>query len=256
MRRIYFSNADRGSEKTKRIGLLLGTLLLVGLLAVALHYFGSRSETVRNLVDTPKATAQETDSQGGKKQAGETAAEPGDKPAPETKQDSEAGIKAGSDKALTATEIRSKSDALRFREERLKDIQKDITESLSQMRRLQKELDQKLLSEEDVKDEKEKRQLAKLIKIVSSMRAEDAARVIPRMDENLAVKILTSLTGAKASKIMGGLPPEKAASLGARMVKLRPDVKLEDVIKNWRDIVDQIEKEEQKSEQSKRYNTQ
>lgn len=238
MKQVYFSNSDKKRRPYRNGLLVLLIVLLVVATVIATQFHTNRQEDMLSLLKAPDVNAQETTrkSESPVKQmqdATKTAGEPGTgEPGKDEPED----------------------DATRFEKDKMMEIQKDILSSLRDVRDLQRALEKQLEASSDRGKDIGDANLAKLIKIMSSMRSEDAAECLPMMSDDLAVKILISISGNKASKIMGGLPPDHAAKLGQKMVEMKPDLRLKDVMKNWQKIVDDAKIEEGKQgEQSQRY---
>ena len=235
MSQVYFTKSDERRTTILR-WLLFGALPICLVLAITFYIHQSKNpnETVLELLEPKKAVAQDRQADS-KQTSGKKTNGNAKKPAK-----NEDSNKEQSD------------DAARFTEKKYKEIKRNILSSLQEMMQLQQALESSLDDEADSRGSQHNVRLAKLIKIISSMRAEDAAMVLPKMKSKLAVQILMSISGAKASKIMGKLKPDKAALLSAKMVEMKPDINLKNVMKNWKSILD----EEQKNAKSKRYNNQ
>lgn len=253
MKQVYFTNSDKPKKKFRKsliVIIALAVLTCSGILAYQLtpsddkDNSGVTPQKMLKMVETPEAQAQEKTEGKGK----------------ETKDNSEsADNSSGSAEEEEAqSSNKDEKDARIYTSKQMKAIEKEIVKSLRATRELQRALEDTLAKEKANKDKDKRQRLAKLIKIMNSMRAEDAAEVIPKMDEDLAVQILSALSGAKSSKIMGNLPPAKAAKLSSEMVKLNPDIKLREVMTSWKDIVEEIEKDKKENtgDDAKRYDGQ
>ncbi len=239
MKKVYFPNMVPNRRLTRPRILLLGGLLGLGVFLLISQINEATQADLLDAIGTQPAQAQE------KLPANANLKE--ENPADNTqvtinaqkKIDDKVQEGVTSQASVSLQQRKAKEDELEFRESKLGEIKNEITDTLTTMRRLQNNLDIKLKEQRSDNMNVRDQRLAKLIKIVNSMRAEEAARVLPAMEEDLAVKILASLSGAKASKIMGGLPPEKAAVLSAKMVQLKPDVRLKYIMKNWKQMVEE-----------------
>lgn len=238
MKQVYFSNSDK-KRRPYRNGLLaLLIVLLVIATVIATQFHTKRQEDVLSLLKAPDVNAQE----------------PVQKPESPVKQMQDATKAAGESGTEDAGKDEPEDDATRFEKNKMMEIQKDILSSLREVRDLQRALEKQLEVSSDRGKDIGDVNMAKLIKIMSSMRSEEAAETLPMMSDDLAVKILISISGNKASKIMGGLPPEHAAKLGQKMVEMKPDLRLKNVMNNWQKIIEDAKKEEGKQvEQSQRY---
>lgn len=107
---------------------------------------------------------------------------------------------------------------------RLETITRDIEKRYRTLRMVQEELS--VATEEDVQlpsevaaeaEEKEAQERAakvkKLAKVFNSMKAADASKMLPVMDPELAVEVLSRLKAKQAAKILGQVEPELAARL-------------------------------------------
>jgi len=206
---------------------------------------GSNGYTVKD--DGGKAKAAKAGKAPGEGEQDATAAAEGEdgkgEGAAEGKAKAEGDDKADMSPAERERAAAAGEDEKNFRDKKMTDIQKEIISQLSEMRSLQKSLDDALEKSKEQKEVEQNKTLAKLIKITNSMRPEEGAKMLTDMDVDLAVKILLSLTGAKSSKIMGAMEPTKAAVIGARMVELKPDIKLKDLMNNWKTVVEAEEKD-------------
>ena len=111
---------------------------------------------------------------------------------------------------------------------RLKTITRDIEKRYRTLRMVQEELS--AATEEDVQlpsemaaeaEQKEKKErdakVKKLAKVFNSMKAADASKMLPVMDPELAVEVLSRLKAKQAAKILGQVEPELAARLTNEM---------------------------------------
>lgn len=235
MKRVYFTE-DKPTGRLRKLLAFVGVTLLLaaGVGGLALRVSG-HSETLFDLVDSQKASAQ----------AGEGSVLDDNAGRPDRFDDGpslperERGQISTPDPRQLVPED---EDATSFKAEKMQEIQADILSSLQAMREIQRALDERVVTRRDEAEEEQMIHLAKLIKIVNSMRPEDAANMVDKLDNDLAVTILASLTGGKASRIMSNMNPEKAARLGAMMVALKPERRLREVMENWEKIVEDEER--------------
>ncbi len=233
----YFPNYKQKKPWYRKPGFFFFLMILAGIMGAAYWVFKVYPMPVLKLVDTPQAVAQEEAKKAKKADQQPRSAEV----------DS-----AKAEAVLSKRQKIQKSDELKFREEKIAQIQKDVIQSLYEIRTIQKSLDETLKKQKRENRSEQNLHLAKLIKIVGSMAGEQAALVITQMEEDLAVNIMASLSGAKSSKIMAGLEPEKAARISKRMVALKPDAELKNVMDNWKTILE----EEAEREKNERYPSQ
>ncbi len=205
------------------------------MVAVFLEYGVGFSGKILALVEPAKANAQESPAKPA--EGSKTAASPGsavDPGKPLVKAADEA-----KDKMPAKPSIQSSGETGKFQQEKLKEIEQNITDQLRNLREVQAGLDDRLTQDQEQKEVERNRHLAKLIKIVNSMRPESAGQMLGEMDDELAVQILLSLSGAKASKILANLPAKKAASISSKMVAYKPGLKLQEVMKNWNKMAEE-----------------
>ena len=73
-----------------------------------------------------------------------------------------------------------------------------------------------------LKMKKERReQVARLSKVFNKMKADEAAKMIPVMDETLVVEVVSKLKPKQAASILGKLDAELAAKLTTRMAETK-----------------------------------
>jgi flagellar motility protein MotE (MotC chaperone) len=248
VKRVYFSET-KSEKRSRKILLFVSiTLLALGAIAAAVGWISSRSETLYELVDSQTANAQENAADAGVDD--NNAGRPDDMARENDTVNNNADTSrngATTDSATDKTKpdpmalSPEDADATNFQTEKMAEMQAEILTSLKALRDLQKALDDSLSVQGEKSEAERMMHLAKLIKIVNSMRPEDSARMLDKLDEDLTVNILASLTGGKASKIMANMDPEKAARLGEMMVELKPEPKLRDVMNNWQKMIEQEE---------------
>lgn len=251
MKRRYFSNYDKRSQKRPWLWIVL--ICLVGGIGTAA---GVRAKNggidMEALLATPLAWAEEKGEGGVKldrdvKKAEEDESEK--KAAAFAAREKEQQLEAQKRARPFREGGNTNTDSARLEEEKMKQMKDDLTKTLESMREMQNKLDERMSKQHDSNVDEQSLRLARLIRVVSGMRAEDAAKLLPEMEEDLAVKIMLALSSARASKVMGGLPPKTAASISAKMVALKPDPKLKDVLENWKGMLDKAEKEGNKGDQ-------
>jgi flagellar motility protein MotE (MotC chaperone) len=60
-----------------------------------------------------------------------------------------------------------------------------------------------------------------LARVFEKMKPPEAAKVVPQMEEDLAVEVLARLKERQAAKILGGIDPELAGRLSKKLVERR-----------------------------------
>lgn len=105
-------------------------------------------------------------------------------------------------------------------EERLNILKNDIQKEMGEYKQLRNEIDdaQKTLAG------KNREMLKKVAKMYESMSPEDAAKKMEKLDEGIAVSILTTLKPKSAGKILAQMEDEKAANLSQRMLERGKDL--------------------------------
>ena len=125
--------------------------------------------------------------------------------------------------------------AMERRRMRLNQMLKEVEERYQSMRVLQDELTAQLKSanQEDPGQKKASEaqafkerteQVIKLSKVFNKMKADEASKMIPVMDESLVVEVMARLKPKQAASILGKLDAELAAKLTTRMAESK-DVK-------------------------------
>ena len=120
------------------------------------------------------------------------------------------------------------------RRKRLKQMLTEVEERYQTMRTLQGELTSQLKASkpEDPTAKKandERRanarmeQVIKLSKVFNKMKADEAAKMIPVMDESLVVDVLARLKPKQAANVLGKLDAELAAKLTTKMAEAKND---------------------------------
>jgi flagellar motility protein MotE (MotC chaperone) len=181
------------------------------------------------------------------------------KPIDETKVDKKANPKSGESQILVDTlddkvplevgvqlrifkqargrklEIERLEGVLERRRIRLKQMLEEVEERYQSMRTLQDELTSQLKKSQSVdpvakrssdrQEAKERReQVARLSKVFNKMKADEASKMIPVMDEALVIQVMTKLKPKQAASILGKLDAELAAKLTTMMAEAK-DIK-------------------------------
>ena len=118
------------------------------------------------------------------------------------------------------------------RRKRLKQMLTEVEERYQTMRTLQDELTTQLknANPEDpavkrANDERNRNarmeQVIKLSKVFNKMKADEAAKMIPVMDESLVVDVLARLKPKQAANVLGKLDAELAAKLTTKMAEAK-----------------------------------
>ncbi|MCL4456268.1 MAG: hypothetical protein M1147_11145 [Nitrospirae bacterium] len=99
-------------------------------------------------------------------------------------------------------------------EERMNILKSDIQKEIEQLKKLKQEIEnaQKAL------DDKTKEKLTQIAKIYEAMPAEEAARKLEKLDDDIAVIILIALKPKNAGKILAQMEADKAAAISKKIL--------------------------------------
>ncbi len=124
-------------------------------------------------------------------------------------------------------EIERMEGMLNRRSRRLERLMLDMESRYKTLRLLQEELTTFISKKgrsrgaEDSGDPKKKssheEKVARFAKIFDKMKADDAARMLPNMDDKLAADVIRRLRPKQAAKVLGKVDPELASRLSAQM---------------------------------------
>ena len=130
-------------------------------------------------------------------------------------------------------ELNIRETQLKLKENLLKAAQKQIDERIEQLKALEAKI-QVDLKKQDVLRQG---QYQRLVKIYSSMKAKEAARIFNGLEMPVLVDLIRAMKAAAGSQILAKMDPEKARSLTMllaqkeKMVADKPDEKLADLPK-------------------------
>lgn len=120
---------------------------------------------------------------------------------------------------------------LNERKKELDEREAELTKMEEELQAQRVEIDQKLKELEEIRlaiskklDEKvqvDEEKVVKLVEVYKSMKPSDAAKVLEKLDENLAVEIFDRMKQSKAGEIMGFLNAEKARSISEKLTGYR-----------------------------------
>ncbi len=100
-------------------------------------------------------------------------------------------------------------------EERMSILKADIQKEIEEFKKLKREFDEA----KKVLDKERQEQLLKVSKMYEAMQPEDAARRIEMLDDDSALKILSTLKPKTAGKILAQVDTEKAAALSKKLIQ-------------------------------------
>ncbi len=116
-------------------------------------------------------------------------------------------------------ELAAKEEELKKKEQELLVLKKDIEDKLAKLSQLQTELQQqvqkKVETQKKVKDER----LRHVVGVYSAMKPSKAASLIERLDDAVALEILSAMKSKDVGSILGFVETEKAARLSQRLAK-------------------------------------
>lgn len=129
-------------------------------------------------------------------------------------------------------EIERLEGVLARRRSRLKQMLEEVEERYQSMRTLQDELAAQLKNAKRVdpaaqrssdrqKAKERREQVARLSKVFNKMKADEASKMIPVMDEALVIEVMTKLKPKQAASILGKLDAELAAKLTTMMAEAK-----------------------------------
>lgn len=178
-------------------GRLKTFVLLAALGAAGLGLFGSGAVDVASLADRTAAAS----SKGGEKEA------------PARAGADEAGGGAG----LTqrAEEIGRREAAVKREEEKLKDLKKEMEQRIAHLEKLKTDVEASL---KKVEDEREQN-FRHLVKVYESMPPEEAAARMEKLDDKVALALLSRMKGKTAGKILAAVDATRAARLSEALAE-------------------------------------
>ncbi|MBI5491401.1 MAG: hypothetical protein HY893_00550 [Deltaproteobacteria bacterium] len=106
-------------------------------------------------------------------------------------------------------ELDSREEELKAREERVSAIREDVNARIAELKKVQGSIETLVKKIDEINGERVKR----LVKIYESMSPEEAAARIEKLDQDLAVMILASVSEKKAAKILGFVDVAKSVKL-------------------------------------------
>tara|TARA_B100000700_G_C14970904_1_gene821331 strand:+ start:37 stop:633 length:597 start_codon:yes stop_codon:yes gene_type:complete len=111
--------------------------------------------------------------------------------------------------------LRLRSLELDRREKQLKMFQDDIQKQVSQLEKLQKQIEEDI----DYKKSQDNEQLTKAVALYSKMNAEVAAKSLAKLDRKIAVDILKQMKEKQASLILSNMGADISASMIEEITK-------------------------------------
>ena len=96
----------------------------------------------------------------------------------------------------------------------MKQQQEDIKKNLAELRKIRTKISQGL----EQKIEKDEEKVDKLVAVYSNMKPQQAAKVMEKIDEELAIRVLAKMKKKSAAEVLNLLEPEKAKRLSEKYV--------------------------------------
>lgn len=119
------------------------------------------------------------------------------------------------------TQLEKRKNELDLREENLKKLelelkqqQDEIKKNLAELRKIRTKISQGL----EQKIEKDEEKVDKLVAVYSNMKPQQAAKVMEKIDEELAIRVLAKMKKKNAAEVLNLLEPEKAKRLSEKYV--------------------------------------
>ncbi|WP_454061245.1 hypothetical protein [Candidatus Nitrospira salsa] len=112
-------------------------------------------------------------------------------------------------------DLEEREQRLQQKEARLEGLQRDVEALAERQAKEAERLKNKaaILDGKEIQEPKDDPSLEHLVKVYGAMDPEEAALRIEKMDEGLALEILSGIKSKKAAVVLAGVNPEKAAAL-------------------------------------------
>ncbi|MBI3393632.1 MAG: hypothetical protein HY039_10645 [Nitrospirae bacterium] len=180
-----------------RSGRLKTFVLLAALGAAGLGLFASGAVDVASLADRMAAASP-------KEGEGKAAAS-----APAGEADGGGGL------TQRAEEIGRREAAVKREEEKLREFKKEMEQKIAQFEKLKIDVEASL---KKVEDEREQN-FRHLVKVYESMPAEDAAARMEKLEDKVALALLSRMKGKTAGKVLAAVEPTRAARLSESLAE-------------------------------------
>ena len=116
---------------------------------------------------------------------------------------------------LKKAELEEKDKKLAKKESELKAIQEDINNKINKLTQLRDEIRAEIERKTAMEDQKYKH----LIKVFSTMKPQNAAGLIEKLDKHLAIELLSKMKGDDVGQILSYVDIDKAAQISEGLVK-------------------------------------
>lgn len=120
------------------------------------------------------------------------------------------------DTPLDWNALRKKEEELTRREQSLKELERELDARLKKMEAMEKSVKDMLESADTKKNER----LRHLVDVYANMKAKQAAKALEKLDEDIAVRILSGMRGRQAGEIMSQMDATKTAVLSKALTQL------------------------------------
>ena len=111
-------------------------------------------------------------------------------------------------------ELDQREEELKNLEKELKAQQNQLVKQLAEMKKLRGEISNGL----EEKVQKDEERVDKLVAVYSNMKPQQAAKVMEKIDEELAIRVLSKMKKKSAAQVLNLLEPEKAKRLSEKYV--------------------------------------
>lgn len=109
----------------------------------------------------------------------------------------------------------NRETALASKEEQLRTLQKEAEDRLQELKALQLKVLEAVEEEKKIRSEHNRH----LVATLTAMPPDRAARLLEKMEENVAIQILRNIKGKEAGAILAALPADKAARLSQQLLR-------------------------------------
>lgn len=120
-------------------------------------------------------------------------------------------------KPLDWQTLRRKEEELSRKEQALKELERELDLRLKRMNEMEANLKLMLDKADTLKDEK----LRHLVDVYANMKAKQAAEALEKLQEDIAVRILSGMRGRQAGEIMSNMNSDRAATLSEALTRLQ-----------------------------------
>ncbi|MBF0274436.1 MAG: hypothetical protein HQK84_04300 [Nitrospinae bacterium] len=119
--------------------------------------------------------------------------------------------------------LEEKEMELKNKESQIKTIESSIDTKLADMQTLKNQLEELITMRKDLGE----KNIKQLVKVYESMKPAEAAIVIEKLEEDIAVQVLKRMLGKKAGKILDVMNPAKTVRLSGEIARINPPEKEE-----------------------------